>query len=62
MADLLDGIESYGTTCWVLDCEYDAPERFSRAEAIADGNEHAAWHKANPGLVMSRESHDSEPS
>ena len=44
MADLLDDIETYGTTCYVVDCEYDAPERFTRAEAIADGEAHAAWH------------------
>ncbi len=55
VADLFDTIETYGTTCWVADCEYDAPERFTRAEAIADGEAHDAWHRANPGAVIAAE-------
>jgi len=55
VADLFESIETYGTTCFVVDCEYDAPERFSRSEAVADGEAHAAWHKANPGAVVVRE-------
>lgn len=52
MPDLFDAIDTYGTSCYVLDCEYDAPERFSRTEAMADGEAHAAWHRANPGEVI----------
>ena len=33
---LLDEVECYGFTCYVVDCEGDAPERWSRYEAMQD--------------------------
>lgn len=46
MSDLLDAIETYGSTCWVPLCEWESPERFTREEAVRDYDEHAAWHRA----------------
>lgn len=49
---LLDEVECYGFTCYVVDCDVDAPERWSRAEAMQDEREHRAWHEQHPGLVF----------
>ncbi|WP_336642303.1 hypothetical protein [Microbacterium sp. MMO-56] len=40
MSTLLDEIETYGTTCWEPLCEWEAPERFTRSEAMADADAH----------------------
>lgn len=46
MSDLLDNLETYGSTCWAPLCEWESPERFTRAEAVRDYDEHAAWHRS----------------
>jgi hypothetical protein len=44
MADLLDSIETYGSTCWEPLCDWDSPERFTRGEAMEDAAAHRKFH------------------
>lgn len=45
MTDLLDDVDTYGSTCWVPLCEWDSAERFTRVEAVRDYDDHASRHR-----------------